>query len=551
MVSEMPKTLRQKLQPLLAGEVTSSREVLKQYSRDASLFTVRPQLIVYPRDASDIMQLVRYIASHPRTRISLTARSGGTDMSGGPLNDSIIVDVSRHLNRLLTLGPGYATVQPGMPYHDFEAATLPHKLLLPSYPASREICTVGGMVANNAGGEKSLTYGKTERFVTALKVVLSDGREHSFRKLSLAELQRKLKLRTAESSIYRRVWQLVDQHRELIQRAKPNVSKNSTGYNLWNVYDATTQKFDLTQLFVGAQGTLGIITEITFRLITPKPHTQLLTIFLNDLKPLAAIVQRTLAYQPESFESFDSHTFKLTARFLPALVRSLKAKNSLALAWQFLPEIATVLTGGTPALLLLAEFAGETPAEVRLRAEAAAAALQSFNVKTRLASPKEARKYWIMRRESFNLLRHHLHGQRTAPFIDDVVVRPQQLPEFLPRLNEIMSQYNLTYTITGHIGDANFHIIPLMDVSRPDADDIIEELSAKVYELVFSFNGSMSGEHNDGLVRSHYLAKMYGPEVYRLFVAVKNIFDPDNIFNPGKKVGSSWEYAKKHLIRKN
>ncbi|MBI4021853.1 MAG: FAD-binding oxidoreductase [Candidatus Andersenbacteria bacterium] len=547
----MPKSLRQKLQPLLAGAITSSREILTRYSRDASLFTVRPQLVAYPKDAHDIRQLVLYANQHPRARLSLTARSGGTDMTGGPLNESIIIDASRHMNRLLSVGPGYAVVQPGLFYRDFEAATLPHNLLLPSYPASREICTVGGMVANNAGGEKSLTYGKTERYITALKAVLRDGREHTFRKLTMAELQQHLKPRTFAGSIYRQVWQLIEQHHDLLQRAKPKVTKNSTGYNLWNVYDAPAQTFDLTQLLVGSQGTLGIITEITFRLVTPKPHTQLLIIFLDDLKELADIVQRTLTYLPESFESFDSHTFKLTARFLPTLVKQLKAKNALSLAWQFLPEITTVLTGGTPALLLLAEFASDSAAEVRLRAQAAAAALRPFKLKTRLASPAEARKYWIMRRESFNLLRHHLHGRRTAPFIDDIVVRPEQLPEFLPRLTQIMSQYNLTYTITGHIGDANFHIIPLMDVSRPDTDDIIEELSAKVYDLVFAFGGSISGEHNDGLVRSHYLEKMYGPEVYRLFAEIKNIFDPDNIFNPGKKVGADWAYAKKHLIRKN
>ena len=271
--------------------------------------------------------------------------------------------------------------------------------------------------------------------------------------------------------------------------------------------------------------------------------------FLPDVSHLPQIVERTLAYKPTSFESFDDHTFKLALRFLPDLVKRMKVKNSLLLAWRFLPEISAILTGGTPKLLLLAEFTGESNEELRLRAEAAQAALKPFNIKTRItASENESEKFWIMRRESFNILRHHVHHKRTAPFIDDIIVRPDQLASFLPKLDAIMSQYDITYTIAGHIGDANFHIIPLMDMSRDDADDIIEELGAKVYDLVFSYGGSMSGEHNDGLIRSHYLPKMYGEDVYRLFEQVKEIFDPAGIFNPGKKVGASWKEAKQHLV---
>jgi FAD/FMN-containing dehydrogenase len=546
----MVKTLRQKLKSVLPGEVSTAPKILKRYSRDASLFTIKPKAVVWPKDSADLARLITYAAGKTAPGISLTARSGGTDMTGGALSDSVIVDLSRHFNKIISVGEAAATVQPGVFYKDFEAATLKQGLLLPSYPASREICTVGGMVANNSGGEKTLAYGKTERYVKKLKVMLRDGKEYEMTKLNQAQLKQKLAPRTLEAGIYRKLVKLITENHRLIQAAKPNVSKNSTGYNLWSVYDKEQGTFDASQLFVGSQGTLGIITEITFRLITPPPHSQLLIIFLPDLRQLADIVQRTLAYRPTSFESFDDHTFKLAMRFLPDLIKQMKVKNSLRLVWQFLPELTTMLTGGTPKLLLLAEFTGETQHEVTLRAEAAAAALTPFNVKTHLtASPTEARKYWVMRRESFNILRHHVHGKRTAPFIDDIIVRPDQLPEFLPELEKIVGRYNITYTIAGHIGDANFHIIPLMDMSRADTDDIIEELGAKVYDLVFRYGGSMSAEHNDGLIRSHYLEKMYGPEIYRLFGQVKEIFDPTGIFNPGKKTGSNWEYAKKHLVK--
>lgn len=517
-------------------------------SHDASLFSVTPQAVAYPKNTEDIQALVQFANQHTNEKVSLTVRSGGTDMSGGPLNESIIVDV-RHLNRVKEVTGHHATVEPGTFYRDFEKQTLAKNLLLPPYPASREICTVGGMVANNAGGEKTLTYGKTEQYVDQLKVVLSDGQAYTFRKLSLPELQAKMALPTFEGDIYRQLVNLIDNHEEIINAARPQVSKNSTGYNLWNVYSHEAKQFDVTQLLTGSQGTLGIITEITFRLITPQPHSQMLVLFLPDTSDLARIIATVLRYHPESFESYDDHTLKLAMQFFPQMARQMGA-NIFSLAWQFLPEAAVMATSGLPRLMLLAEFTGHDGEEIVRRAKACQAALKQFPIKTRLTrSEAETKKYWSIRRESFNLLRHNIKDKHTAPFIDDLVVRPAVLPEFLPRLTEIMSQYDLTYTIAGHAGDANFHIIPLMDLSKPEQRALIPELAKKVYDLVFEYKGSMSGEHNDGLIRSHFLPQMYGPEVYHLFEEVKKIFDPNNIFNPGKKVGSSWDYALEHMIK--
>ena len=150
-----------------------------------------------------------------------------------------------------------------------------------------------------------------------------------------------------------------------------------------------------------------------------------------------------------------------------------------------------------------------------------------------------------MRRESFNLLRKRIKNKQTAPFIDDIIVRPEYLSDFLPRLGAILEPYSekLIYTIAGHIGNGNFHIIPLMNLDDSETKKIISELMEKVYTLVLTFHGSITAEHNDGLIRSPYLKKMYGERVYELFEGVKKIFDPENIFNPGKKVGSSMEYA--------
>jgi FAD/FMN-containing dehydrogenase len=183
------------------------------------------------------------------------------------------------------------------------------------------------------------------------------------------------------------------------------------------------------------------------------------------------------------------------------------------------------------------------------RSEAQKSLAEFDNVRSKVTkSEGEVRKYWTIRRESFNMLRHHVKNFRTAPFIDDLVVNPEYLPEFLPKLYTILDPYkDITYTVQGHVGDGNFHIIPLMDLHKPRATAEINELMEKVYDLVLEYKGSITGEHNDGIVRTPFLEKMYGKEIYKLFEETKNIFDPDNIFNPGKKVGGTWEYALQHI----
>lgn len=526
--------------PLITDEAA-----LAAASRDASIFSVRPAAVAYPQNSEDLAELIAYAKTNDA---SLTVRSAGTDMSGGPLAESIVVDMTKHFTKLGEVQDYSITTQPGVYYRDFEKATLAKNLLLPSFPASREICTVGGMVANNSGGEKTLTYGKTIDYVEQLKVVLQDGQEYTVHPLSGSELKAKQRRATFEGQIYRQMYELVEKNYEAIQAARPSVTKNSSGYNLWEVWNKKT--FDLSKIFVGSQGTLGIITEITFRLIKPKAHQQLLVMFIPDVSLLATLIPRLLRYQPESFESYDDNTLKFALRYFPAIARRFSLKDLLSLLWQFRPEMRLLATRGLPKLVLLAEFTGDDAEEVARRARAAGAALAGLPIQFRLTqSAVESKKYWTIRHESFNLLRQHVHGKHTAPFIDDIVVHPADLPRFLPRLEAIMKQYDLTYTIAGHIGDANFHIIPLVDFTAPHIKGLMRELADAVYALVLEFGGSISGEHNDGLIRSGYLKQMYGDKIYDLFIKTKKIFDPDNIFNPGKKVGFNAAFAADHILK--
>ncbi len=200
----------------------------------------------------------------------------------------------------------------------------------------------------------------------------------------------------------------------------------------------------------------------------------------------------------------------------------------------------------------MVELTGDDEAELDARAQTIVSAVRPFKFQTKIAhGVGEIEKYWTIRRESFALLRNHAKGKRTAPFIDDIIVNPHDMPAFLPRLQEILSHYKLDYTIAGHAGNGNFHIIPLMDLDNPFSSDIILDLSQKVYTLVAKYKGSITAEHNDGIIRTPYLSYMFSPEILDLFKKVKEIFDPLYIFNPGKKVGGSFQYITDHLIRKH
>jgi FAD/FMN-containing dehydrogenase len=536
------------------GETDASDEVKEKYSHDASLFEIKPELVVMPKDSVDVQTLIKLVAAEKSAnpKLSVTARSAGTDMAGGAINDSIIVDFNKHFTAIENVTPTEAQTQPGVFYRDFEKATLEQNALMPSYPASRDLCTVGGMVANNSGGEKSLEYGKVKDFVNELKVVFADGNEYTVKPLTKAELDKKIAQNDYEGNIYKQIFELCEKNYDAIKAAKPDVSKNSMGYTLWEVWDRETGIFDLTKLIVGSEGTLGFVTDIKYRLVPQRPHSGLLVLFMHSIDDLGELIPKVLQHKPATFESFDDQTLWLSIRFMPSFLKLLGWAKFIKLLISLIPDGLQLLRG-IPKLILMVEFNGETEDEVRDKIKALHKELAKQRARYEIngfeedATEGKSEKFWIMRRRSFQLLRSKVKDKHTAPFIDDLVVNPPYLAEFLPRLQVIIKKYKLFATVAGHMGDGNFHIIPLMKIEDPKEKAKLLPAMKEVNELVLQYHGTLSGEHNDGLVRGPWLERQFGHEIYSLFKEVKNIFDPENIFNPHKKSDADWDYSFAHI----
>ncbi len=536
--------MKEEMQKFFKGEVLNDEETLKTYSKDASLLTVKPKLVVFPKDSEDLQNLVKWSGVHEGT--SITVRAAGSCMSGGSLNESIIADVMKHMNYIGEIRADGTEVEPGVFYRDFELKTLEKSLILPCYTASKNLNALGGMIGNNCAGEKTLKWGKMEDYVLESEVIFSDGNKYIVKPLSLEELEEKKKQEDFEGKIYRELSELIENNKKLIEEAKPKVSKNSAGYYLWNIWNEG--KFDLNRLIVGSQGTLGIVTRAKVKLVPVEPKSRLFVIFLPNLNHLAELVNDILPTDPDSVETYDDATMKLAFRFFPEMLRTMKAKHFFKLIFSFIPEALMMLRGGIPKLIVLVEYTGKSDSEIETKMQNLKEKIAHLHfIERETKSEEESNKYWTIRRESFNLLRKHIKGLRTAPFVDDVVVKPEDMPKFLPEMRKILDDYKLVYTIAGHAGNGNFHVIPLMDMHNRKNIEVIKEVSEKIFDLVAKYHGSITGEHNDGLIRTPYLGKMYSPEILELFRKTKEIFDPQNIFNPNKKVGGSIEYMANHI----
>ncbi len=543
--------LSYELKHIFDGKIVDSPGMLDQYSRDASICEVMPQAIVFPKDASDIEALVQFVSKKKDEdpNVSLTARAGGTDMSGGPLNESIIVDTTQYLSGIIGFDGNNVRLKPGTFYRDLEREALKKGLMLPSYPASKKLCTVGGMVLNNTAGEKTLSYGPTKSYIEEIKMVCSDSKEYVFKPISLPEAKKKSERNDFEGNLYKQLINLYEGNRDLIQKERPHTSKNASGYYIWDL--SLDNIFDITQIIAGSQGTLGIVTELVLSLVPIKSKKRMVMMSIRDLSLIPQLVQVVLPYEPSSLESYDNDTLELAVKYFPDLVSEMGFLKKIQMTSAFIPEFLMHIGHNFPKLVMLVEFEGDLDGELGRKIYGLIAQLEALGIYAKEVSSKiQEEKFWTIRRESYNLLRKHSQGKDVVSFIEDVVVPPEKLVDFIPRIHEILHSYDLVYSIAGHAGSGNFHIFPLMDTTDPNFGDKIIEISDKVYSLVASCGGSITAEHNDGISRTPFMDKIFSKEMLNIFKQIKGIFDPKNIFNPGKKVSVTKDYFKNHLRKK-
>lgn len=539
------------LQNKIKGDVLYDEVTLKKYSKDTSMFEVKPNAVVFPKNLLDVENLVHFVNDnkHQNPWLSITPRSAGTDMSGGAIGEGLIFDFTKYINGFeIDEENKKLTTKPGTYFRDFEREVSKINLEMPVFPASKDLVAFGGMISNNCGGEKTLRYGQIRNFVKKLKVVLSNGREYEFKKISFKELQKITKEDSFIGGIYKRTFEIIDKNYDKIQEAKPKTAKNSSGYALWDVYNKNEGTFDLTQLITGSQGTLGIITGAELDLIPVKKYKKLVVVMLRSWNDLPETVNKILPTKPTSLETFDDTTMRLGLRFFPEIAKKTKTPL-LKFINSFWPEfLMGIKLMWFPKLIILNEYEEDDEIVLENKIKELEKSLkQNGSVFRVVSDEKDAEKYFVVRRESFSLLRKSVNGKITAPFIDDFCVLPQRLPEFLPEFLKVMKKYKIKANIAGHAGSGNLHIIPLMDLSIKENRDKIKPCADEIYDLIIQFGGTITAEHNDGLMRTQYVEQMFGTEIYEIFKEIKEIFDPKNIFNPGKKVNPDREFVFKHL----
>lgn len=519
------------LQEHLVGEVITSADARKYFSTDGSVFAVTPSIIVYPRNENDVRKAARFtwqLAERGRI-IPMTARGSGTDQGGGALGSGIMMVFPAHMNRILELDgkTGLVTIEPGINYGKLQQALHTHGRFLPPFPSSIEFCTVGGAIANNAAGEKTLKYGSTRDFVNSLRVVLANGEVIETKRLSKRELNKKLGLSTFEGEVYRGLDALLEENHNLLDRLDLNVTKNSAGYDLQDV-KRKDGSFDLTPLMVGSQGTLGIVTEAVIKTEPHNPNSTLIAAFFDDLQVAeqAVLELRALSDSPSALEVVDQNLLDFIDQHHPNQLKGIVEKPFHK-------------------LIILIEFDNVSDRVQKRMAKKATKILERYDITYRVETDDfQKEQLWKIRHSAAAVISHTEGNSKALPIIEDGVVPVERFTDYIHGVYELFEKYHLRVAIWGHAGNANLHMQPFLDLSQVGDRQRIFKIIDDYYRMVIGMGGSTSGEHNDGRLRAPYLQELYGPEVYELFQKVKQVFDPYKTLNPGVKIDVTIEDIK-------
>lgn len=532
-----------------SGTVSTDRALLDAYSTDESIFSIRPQLVVQPETQKDVEIAVGVVnaSADMFPSLSLTPRAAGTGLGGGALTDSAIIDVSVGLTTIdepvSKSGMTTITCEPGAMFKDVEAVLKAHSVYLPAAPASKDICTIGGAVANNAAGADSLKHGHMADWVASLDVVLHDGNTYTIAPLTYKQFRALAKKENAYADIARRVFHLIEKNEKAISDAKPATRKNTAGFPLWNVlshsvssFKKGTGTFDLTQLIAGSQGTVGVITGITLRTEPIPQNTSLIVLPIFDLACAGRVIQQALEYDPINVEIFDDISFDLALQNPEFFKDRIQGMAYYKVLYTLYTTYHVRYRRKIPKFTILITL-DEATLEEHGKDAIIAAMHETGSQNVRFVrSYIESEMWWQVRRASYTLSKMQDTSKRPAAFLEDMTVPPENLLGFFNDIQRLFKKFKITAAIHGHGGNGHFHFYPLLDFTKKKTAELIEDMSDAFFDCAVKHGGSICGEHNDGIVRSPYLSKMYTKQIIDLFETLEHIFDPQDIFNPGKKV---------------
>ncbi|MBL8219736.1 MAG: FAD-binding oxidoreductase, partial [Bryobacterales bacterium] len=515
------EALQAALEAELAGEVRFDKVSRALYSTDASVYQIEPLGVVVPKSQDD---LVRAVNICRKFGCPVTLRGGGTSQAGQAIGEGVQIDISKYVNRLLEVNveQGWARVEPGIVLDELNSLLKPYNVRFAPDISTASRATVGGMMANNSSGARSVLYGKTIDHVMEQKVMLADGTITEFRPLLPAELDLKCAGDSFEAECYRTVRRLAAAHGDEVKKRFPKVMRRVGGYNL-DEFIEPDRLFNLAKLMVGSEGTLGIVLEAKIRLVPLPKHKSVLAIEFDTLLDALGATPVILRHKPSAVEVMDKFILDHT-RQSPAL-----------------DKIRKTFIQGDPGALLCVEFYSDTAEELRPRMEAVEQDVREHGVGTHfyyaMDLPAQGR-IWSVRESALGLSMAMKEDAKSISFVEDTAVDPEKLRDYIDRFMGIIRKHETVAGVYAHASVGCLHVRPVVNMKTEAGVRKFEAIANEVADLVLEFGGALSAEHGDGYVRSPFLKKMFGPVLYEAFRTIKKTFDPKGLLNPGKIVDS-------------
>lgn len=518
------RELGQELRRALRGEVCFDPLTRQLYSTDASEYRIVPSGVVIPKDGDDIAATVELAG---RYGVSLVPRGSGTSLSGQAVGPGLVIDHSRHLDHILEINAEerWARVEAGVVLEQLNQRLQGLGLMVGPDPASAAVATLGGMAGNNSTGSHSIRYGLMVDHVRAVEVVLADGRRVQLGSQSADAIAALRQRSTLEGALYRGVPELLQRYREAIAEGYPRTWRNVAGYNLHRVLAdwQEHQSLNLASLIVGSEGTLANIVSLTVNLVPRPAHTRLVILHFDDLRAALESVPWLLEMQPAAIELMGEYFIGLASghpQFGPRLRRFVQ---------------------GQPRAVLIIELAGDEAAQLAAQARTLEHRLRRHGYAgpvVHAAKPEAIENVWTVRREAYGLLLSRVGDARPLSVVDDTAVPVEALADYVTEVERICRQLGVEVAIDGHASAGCLHISPVLNLKTAEGLRLMQLLSQAITEAALVHGGTTSGEHGEGLARSHYNERLFGPRLHQAFREVKGLFDPHNLLNPGKIVNA-------------